>query len=105
MPKKQTVSIRTQTIFIFLSFFNIWAYYRIGKLRRWLLNNVLSIAIFWISLFFTNWVFGILEIENESVKGFSAMISLIDLYIVQFILAAIQIRKWSRDWNEKVKSN
>jgi len=108
MPNK-SVNLKTQTVLIFFWILNIFAYYRIGKLRRWLLDSVISTAIF-----FATWLIGAaIGIWLVSEYGFdmktinivSFAISLIDWYIVQTYLAARKIRKWSREWNAKIKSN
>ena len=105
MVKKEPVSVNWQTLFILIPIVDLWASYRIQKLRLYLLifylgfglgSVVLEIALFpdeFMSdenLNSNNWV----------VEGFFDIWLIITL--VGYGVAIILIRKWSKEWNEKL---
>ena len=108
MPNKP-VNIKTQTVLIFFWVFNIFTYYRIGKLRRWLLDSAISFAIAIVTAIIGEiigkWLVSDYSFDQKIVQDVSIGITLFDWYVLQTYLAARKVRKWSREWNEKIKSN
>ena len=95
------VSLNWQTLFIFIPGLNIWAAWRIQKLRR--------SVIFFIPAVFLVIIFSRLMItfsEDIDSELFQYLLSLVSLGI--FIICANVIihyfRKWSRKWNEKMEN-
>jgi len=108
MPNK-SVNLKTQNILIFFWFLNIFAYYRIGKVRKWLLDSIISTAIAVITFVISGsigiWLVNEQGFNPDTVNGVSFVITIIDSYVIQSYLASRKVRKWSREWNEKIKSN
>ncbi len=103
MVKKEPVSVNWQTLFILIPIVNLWTTYRIQKLRRYLLIFYLGFGLAGI----------VLEIALSPAEYFSDEIPTdifpdegweveIALILVSLGLAIILIRKWSREWNEKL---
>ena len=92
------VSLNWQTLFIFIPGLNIWAAWRIQKLRRALVffSPITLLVILFSRLMIT-------FAEDIDSELFQYLLSLVSLGI--FIICANIIihyfRKWSRKWNEK----
>jgi hypothetical protein len=87
MVKQKPVSVGWQTLFIFLPYVWIFAFYRIEKLRMGL---VLALIAFGISLAF--------QIVMPFPYGFIIALAVSMGFPIHFI------RKWSREWNAKFSS-
>ena len=107
MPKQQPVNIRVQTIFALIPSIDAWAFYRIQKLRKFILI-VLSLGF----------GFAPISLLVSSTIDTATLDSPLDLYtnplFVAYIVGSIGtlhgtlvyfIRKWSREWNEKFESD
>lgn len=95
------VSLNWQTLFIFIPGLNIWAAWRIQKLRR---SVIFFIPVAFLVVIFLRWMIAFSEdIDSEL---FQYLFSLVNLGI--FIIGANVIihyfRKWSRKWNEKMEN-
>jgi len=106
MVAKGPVSVNLQSIFMFIPIVDLWAAYRIQKLRKFLLV-IICFAVVVIPLdimLFPNDFWGdsssnILEFSYGDLyarNGFDLAVQLIVIGI-QIIL----IRKWSKKWNEQ----
>ena len=103
MVEKIPVSVNWQTLFILIPILDLWATYRIQKLRLYLLIFLLGFGLAAI----------VLEIALSPDEYFSDEISTDSLYdesweveivltLASMGLAIILIRTWSREWNEKL---
>jgi hypothetical protein len=83
--KKSKVSLAWQTVFAFIPFVNLWAAYRIQKLRKFLLIFIpLNFALnFGVAIFIPS---------PYSIPIAAAILIPVEIYYM---------RKWSRQWNEK----
>ncbi|MFB5645436.1 MAG: hypothetical protein ACE5R3_02425 [Nitrosopumilaceae archaeon] len=103
MVKQQPVNVKLQTIFALIPSIDAWAFYRIQKLRKFILIVLsLGFAFSPISLL----VSASIDVENLSGP--------LDLYtnpiFLLYVIGSIGtlhgtlvyfIRKWSKEWNEK----
>lgn len=99
MVRKEPVSVNWQSVFMLIPFVDLWAAYRIEKLRLFLLYFlVIAVAIYFVIGFvmFQERIFED-ESENLDIKFFG-----IALEVVIVGVSIVVIRKWSREWNEKV---
>lgn len=109
MPANHKVSVAWQVVFTFISILNLWAFYRIRKLRKYLLYVVAPSAVLSIVLIsyiniesnFGYWV-------SSDSGGFDNAFALYGALIVSSIisvglqaLAIYLVIKWSREHNEK----
>ena len=103
MVKQKPVSVNWQTLFVFIPIVDLWAFYRIQKLRMSLLIFLVGFGGAAIALSFaTLGIEGFLAEDPEEIYSNSAYIgSSIGLTIAQFALAIYLIRKWSKEWNKK----
>jgi len=102
MKEKKPVKIRTQIIWSFIPYLNIYAYYRIKKIRRWFLNGLISSGI-GIATTFGFFGLGLLLPDySETISGIGFVFGLIDSLIINSVLAARKMKKWSIEWNEKL---
>lgn len=106
MVEQKPVSVNWQTLFVFIPFVDLWASYRIQKLRMFLLiflvgfgigSTLILIAVFGVEVFF-------MEDVDEFSSNFTLIGVHIGLTIAQFALAVYLIRKWSKEWNKKFES-
>lgn len=99
MVRKEPVSVNWQTLLIIIPIIDLWATYRIEKLRLYLLvmiaiavtGFVIEISIFGIDSYF-------LEQEGSTANSWFQSITL----LIEIGIAIILVRKWSSEWNEKV---
>ena len=105
MPSKGPVKIVWQIIFIFIPVLDLWAFYRIKKLRKfalmvWIPEIVITIAII------TPIVMANVEqtLNGNHMVGDEFIVETILLYIVETgftILSIYLIYKWSKEWNKQ----
>ncbi len=97
MAKKEPVSVNWQSLFSIIPLVQIWAFYRVERLRRYLLYMI-SIGVVYLLI-------------GEALFGFDAFIDE-DLgtngYYFEAVFSAIEIglsvgliRMWSKKWNEQ----
>ncbi len=99
MVRKEPVSVNWQTLFVIIPIVDLWATYRIEKLRLYLLvmiaiavtGFVIEIAIFGIDAYFSE------QEDFTSNSWFQSAILLVEIGI-----AIILVRKWSSEWNENI---
>jgi len=105
MVKKEPVSVNWQTLLILIPIVDLFASYRVEKLRRYLLIFYLGFGLAAIVLeialspseYFSD------ETQTDFFSDESWEVE-IALTLVSLGLAIILIRKWSREWNEKLAS-
>ena len=98
MVKQKSVTVAWQVVFMFIPFVNLWAFYRIQKLRLYLLiiigSSIIAGIIMGITFGFTG---SLMEMPDVS----SYYISSIVVSIAIQLLAIYLVVKWSRNWNAK----
>ncbi len=100
MPTLIRVRINWQTLFIFLPGLNIWAAWRIKKLRSSLL---FFIPIFLSVILFTRWTITFAEdIDDHFIQYLLSLITLA-IFIIGADFIIHYFRKWSLQWNENLK--
>ncbi|MGI0026605.1 MAG: hypothetical protein ACREAD_02040 [Nitrosopumilaceae archaeon] len=82
MVIKEPVNVNWQTLFAFIPFVSIWAFYRIEKLRKGLVIGLICLGIGMVLQFLLPWPFGIMSELSVNIPVF-----------IHFI------RKWSKEWN------
>jgi len=100
---KEPVSVNWQSLFIIIPVIDLWASYRVEKLRLYLLI-IIAILITEVTIeggifgdAYFDWDYIMTEQEENNLfilqGGFLA---------VEIVVSVILIRKWSKDWNEKL---
>jgi uncharacterized membrane protein len=108
MPvKRKSYSVKIQMILAIIPFVDLWASYRIMKLRLWLLIMWLGFAVLWT---LTDWaIYGdkFWDVNYDIPifpTGTASLINLILSEAITIIVAVILMRKWTIDWNKKIES-
>ncbi len=103
MVEKIPVNINWQTLFMIIPIINLRAMYRIEKLRLFLLV-VIALAVLEFlggTLIFgdvwTDYYLG--EADTEGHDGYSSAVILVEIGI-----SIVLVRKWTKEWNEQIKS-
>ncbi len=98
MVKQKSVTVAWQVVFTFIPIADLWAFYRIQKLRLYLLiiygGNIITGIIIGIIFGFT---YQLMEMPDD----FSYYIPSIVTAIAFQLLAIYFVVKWSRNWNAK----
>ena len=103
MVKQKPVNVKLQTIFALIPSVDVWAFYRIQKLRKFILI-VLAIGF----------AFSPISLSVSASIDTSTLTSPLDLYtnpiFLLYVIGSIGtlhgtlvyfIRKWSKEWNER----
>lgn len=106
MVKQNPVNIKRQTIFALIPSVDVWAFYRIQKLRKFILI-VLAIGF----------AFSPISLSVSASIDMNEISSPLDLYtnpiFLLYVIGSIGtlhgtlvyfIRKWSKEWNEKLRA-
>ena len=102
VTEKNPVSVNWQTLFIFLPLVWTFALYRIEKLRRGLLY---FIPLTFVTTIFSGVFIGMPD-EGDSPLGVLLLILIgVGIIISGYVIMIKLIRKWSREWNEKISKN
>lgn len=107
MVKKEPVNVNWQTLFVFIPILDLWAAYRVQKLRMFLLIFLVGFggASILIEIAFLENIDGMLELSpNYVIPDYVVAGIYISITVVNFVVAVILIRKWSKEWNNKLKS-
>jgi len=106
MPTKGKVSLTVQTIFCIIPILDMYAAYRVKKLRKYLIIMILVIAV---SISVASSVF--LLTDNDVMEGFvnvmtfyygeddNQFIFSVGVQIGTLLFAIFLIRRWSKQWN------
>lgn len=106
MVKKKPVNVNLQSIFMFIPIVDLWATYRIKKLRLYLLifylgfgiaGVIMDVVILGPEEYFMDEDYGIMD----DFLNIPWIISTIVFRVFYFALAVYFIRRWSREWNEQ----
>jgi len=103
MVEKKPVNVNWQMVFVLIPFLDLYASYRIQKLRLWLLIFGVVFAIATLLLNYALFGMDHFTWNNEIEAWDSAKLYFhITLTIVTLGSAVYVIRRWSISWNEKV---
>ena len=98
MVLKVPVSVNWQTLFAIIPIIDLWATWRIEKLRLFLLIVIVVVVV---EILIEISIFGfdafVSEQSGTDNSEFQIVMMLINLGVSMFFL-----RKWSREWNEKL---
>ena len=103
MIEKKPASINWQTLFVIIPIINLWACYRIEKLRLYLIVIIAMIVVEFlvVALIFPenfDTFYGLTETEPYN--------RIIILEIgVEVAISIVLIRKWTKEWNSKIAEN
>jgi len=107
MVAKGPVSIKEQTIFALIPYVDIWAFYRIQKLRRMILFSLI-LGLGFVPIY----LLVLLSIDKTSMTEPLDIYSnsLFIVYLIGSSLAGVSlkvylIRKWSKKWNDNILKN
>ena len=97
MAKKEPVNVNWQSLFAIIQIVNIWAFYRIEKLRRYFLFMVAYAAAY---ILIGVLLFGVDPFLDQRIEEGG--------YIFEGVFTALEIgisvgliRMWSKKWNEQ----
>ena len=105
MATKAPVSITWQTIMVFIPLGDVFAAYRIEKLRLWLLIFVVGFGVGGLVLegiMFPETIFSEESLMSEHFIAEEFMEIGIVLIIANYAVAVFLIRKWSKSWNDNL---
>jgi len=104
MVEKKPVSVNWQMIFVLIPFLDLYASYRIQKLRLWLLIFLVGNGL--VSLLLDYTIFGMHSSNLISKAHYldPDFLFIHVLYVIVTIgIAVFLIRKWSISWNKKLE--
>lgn len=99
MVEKNPVSVRWQMLFVLIPIIDLWAAYRIQKLRMYLL-------VFYAAAFIVHALLYVAFVPEEilySDDPFAPVEFTVGSIIAQAAASIVVIRKWSLKWNETVR--
>jgi len=100
MPvERKPYSVTRQMIMVIIPFLDLWAAYRIEKLRYWLLIFLLGFGILR-SVVLYPWEWNTPDTRDDHTPFFADINSEIIFIVVAIIIAMIVIRKWTMEWNK-----
>ena len=103
MVEKKSVNVNWQMAFVLIPFLDLYASYRIQKLRLWLLIFLVGFSIVAILMDYS--IFGLNYSDLGSETDFldpAMLYTHIMFTIIALSTAVFVIRKWSIDWNKKL---
>jgi len=101
IPQHSKVGINWQTLYIFIPGLNIWAAWRIQKLRKSLL---FFLPIAFSVILFSRLMITVGEDVDTQVIGYLLSLITLAFFIIGANFIIHYFRKWSRYWNEKMKN-
>jgi len=114
MPAKGSVSLIWQIIFTFIPILDLWAFYRIKKLRRYFLYVIipeLAIGLVLVAMILGNMDFSRFEdpdfdpfMENDDPSILAMNIASPIIEVGFQILSIYLVYTWSKEWNQKFQS-
>ena len=99
MVEKKQVSVNWQSLFVIIPILDLWATYRIKKLRLYLLITIVFVVT---ELIIESSIFGVDSyfMEQKDLSGQSGLQAA--FILIEIGISIILVRKWSREWNEKI---
>jgi len=108
MPAKGPVKIAWQIVFILIPVLNIWAFYRIKKLRKYILIVCIPVTVITMLVIAPQVLSEMENIqEGNLMSDDQSIITNVILYIVDIgftILSIYLIYNWSKEWNKQFPS-
>lgn len=104
MPAKGPVRIVWQIIFIFIPVLNLWAFYRIKKLRKFFLIIWIPEIVITLVIIAPIILASVEQNLNENMLYDQFFMETIILYIIETgftILCIYLVYKWSKEWNKQ----
>lgn len=107
MVKKEPVSVNWQTLFAIIPIINLWACYRIEKLRLYLIVIIAMLAVeFLITLMIFDeqdfdCFWSLIECEQTP---YDRLVMYLEI-VVSSAISIVLIRKWTKEWNSKISKN
>lgn len=105
MPAKGPVKIVWQIVFTLIPVLNIWAFYRIKKLRKYILIVLIPVTIISMVIIAPQVLSEVEKIqEGNLMSGDQSIMTSVIQYIVDVgftILSIYLIYKWSKEWNKQ----
>ena len=107
MAKKNPVSVNLQTIFMIIPILDLYAAYRVEKLRKYLLF-IISYAIVAAVLLLVLFPIGDESLDFESSlqeANFGGDAIGLGIELIAIGVSIILIRKWSKEWNKQFENS
>ena len=105
MPAKGPVKIVWQIVFTLIPVLNIWAFYRIKKLRKYILIILIPVTVISMIVIAPQVISEMENIqEGNLMNDDQSILTSIIQYIVDVgftILSIYLIYKWSKEWNKQ----
>jgi hypothetical protein len=104
LPAKGPVRIVWQIIFIFIPVLNLWAFYRIKKLRKFFLIIWIPEIVITLVIIAPIILASVEQSLNENMLYDQFFMETIILYIIETgftILCIYLVYKWSKEWNRQ----
>jgi len=104
MVEKIPVNINWQTLFIVVPIIDLWATYRIEKLRLYLLVVIAMLVVEFLGgayIFpenFEDYYLG--EEPNDEHLVYSAVV-----IVAEIVISIVLVRRWTKEWNSKIAKN
>ncbi len=101
--EKKPVNVKWQMVIVLIPFLDLYASYRIQKLRLWLLIFLVGFSI--VALLMDYSIFGMKYSDLGNKTDFldpAMLYTHIMFTIITLSTAVFVIRKWSIDWNKKL---
>ncbi len=100
---RKTYSVTRQMIMVIFPILDLWASYRIQKLRLYLLIFLLGFGILWVVTDMAIYGDEFFDEDASLIPDTSSIIIYILEIAIEIIIAMILIRKWTIEWNKKVE--
>ena len=104
-PPQEFVNVKRQTIYAFIPYLNIWAFYRIQKLKKY---SLIAIGLVFAFIPIRIAMFG--QIDTSITNPWELyteplfLVYTFGMMLSTHGISAYFVRKWSIDWNEKLES-
>ena len=116
MVERKPVSVNWQTLFVFIPFVDLWAAYRIQRLRWYLLVFAVGfgIAQFALSSAINDSITTSIMMQDsmmnfqqdpelDALFSSDVFVVLVIAEIIEFAVRIYLIRRWSKEWNFKIR--
>jgi len=104
--EKKSVSVNWQTLFAIIPIIDLWACYRIEKLRMYLLVIIAILVVEFLGGFL---IFGdsyldsyLGEVSAEDIDDYGYGFATL---LIEIGISIVLIRMWSKEWNSKIAEN
>lgn len=97
MAKKEPVGVNWQSLFVIIPIVQLWAFYRVEKLRLYLLFIIALVAT---EISIEILLFGVDAWEDQELGEISYILQGV-FYAFEIGISVGLIRMWSKKWNEQ----